>query len=132
MALEPEHWASAGPPTGEEHSMDTWSGVHSGEGLLPGRCQEVTLLRAGDVGLEWLRVCWVSFEMMGCSSEALWVIYLKSEEYLWRALIYVGGVGVVTVRDKKQMKGRGSENCRNGAGGTDAGSMEVCRSQEGH
>lgn len=77
-------------------------------------------------------MCWVSFEMMGCSSEALWVIYLKSEEYLWRALIYVGGVGVVTVRDKKQMKGRGSENCQNGAGGTDAGSMEVCRSQEGH
>lgn len=76
-------------------------------------------------------MCWVSFDMMGYSSEALWVIHLKAEVQLWRVLICVGSTGSVSVGDKKQMQGRGPENCRDGAG-RGPGAMEGCRSQKGH
>lgn len=34
--------------------------------------------------------------------EALWVIHLKADIHLWRVLIYVGGVGAVSVGGKSK------------------------------
>lgn len=102
VASEPR--ASAGISVGEEHSVDTWSSVHSGEVLLLGWHQRshAPQMWAWSPGRRWLRVCWVPFEMAGCNSEALWVIHLKAEVHLWRVVICVGSVGAVSVGDKSK------------------------------
>lgn len=91
------------PSAGEGNSPDTWSfwGRSPPRQVSEKSHSSELVMWTWSPDRRWLRVCWVPFDMTGCSGEALWVIHLKAEVHFWRVLICVGGLRAVNVGDRK-------------------------------